>query len=500
MPPSEQPITSVYLLDSRGNPMLPAAPRVLGGGGRRGGVQSILSGVGGPSDKQASVYYVPTTFTARELEMLYVESWAASKFIDIPVDDMLSAGRQYVLDDARDAERLMEVEYNLDMISRLSMMMKAARLFGTGLCAMMVADDGDSTQPLDPKNVREGDLKSLLVFSQYDTSITSWVREPRDPHFGQPEIYELNARIIGMPLRLHHSRVLRIDGRRAVSTQGWLSYTRDWGISELLSALKDITNDMVLTAAVAQLTHEANIGIVKTAGFREALTGETAPGEPTIEQVGTAISVHKSVWNTMFLDATDSFERVAVGFGGLAELMDRYAHRLAAIAGIPRTRFLSETPGGFFGTETDNDNYARHIAGLQGRLLTPVLRQLDRVLVRSAGIKLPEGQQTVEYKWNPLQGQTEKDRLEEARAKVEVFAIARQAGAVDDDEIRARLSGDPLFGVLEPREEVPVDGAALLEVALLESALNGEAPSDAATRARDARRMAEGEEDDGRME
>ena len=78
------------ILGPIGKPIQSRASRAYKGigDGSRGGLRNPSSGLGGAFDKGASTYFQPIRIYWRTpLELLYVESWAASKAINIPVDE-----------------------------------------------------------------------------------------------------------------------------------------------------------------------------------------------------------------------------------------------------------------------------------------------------------------------------------------------------------------------------------------------------------------------------
>ena len=62
----------------------------------QGGIQNYKTGMGTGLDSSESSFFRPTRIYSRhQLETLRVQSWAARKFIDIPVDDMLIRWREW---------------------------------------------------------------------------------------------------------------------------------------------------------------------------------------------------------------------------------------------------------------------------------------------------------------------------------------------------------------------------------------------------------------------
>jgi len=421
-----------------------------------GGAVNVLSGMGGANDKGDSTIWTPSIQIVRSvLEVVYVESWAAGRFINMPVDDMFIRGRSWVDEDESAMMAIDEASKELRCEVMLSTAMKAGRLHGSGLLLIITGEAALDT-PLDLQKLKEGDFKSLLAFDKYDASIKSHYTDIASPKYGMPEIYTISPRCAGDDVKefdIHESRTLRFDGIRPLSSDGWSAgYNNPWGVSELIPALKEIGHDAGMTGAISYLVHEASVPYIKMEGFADSVQGNIAKDEVKPDQIGARMSVLKSIYRMMFLDATSDFGRVSVNFGGLPELMDKYAARLAAIAGIPATRFLSQAPAGLNSTgESDMKNYAMKVAALQERILTEPLAKLDTIIARHIGIKKP-----LEYVWNPLLEISDADRADVSKKRAEALNVALMSAAIDENEWREKMSdmGDDLFGKLEPLSDV----------------------------------------------
>ena len=145
-------------------------------------------------------------------------------------------------------------------------------------------------------------------------------------------------------------------------------------------------------------------------------------------------------------DKTEDFERVAVTFTGLPDLLDRMHKRLAAVAGIPATRFLGTSPVGLNATgESDMANYAQHVAAMQNRHLTDPLRTLDMILARHVGLQEPP-----DYMWPSLFDANPTEEATTAKTHAEALQISIQSGMIDEDEGRESLNGMPVLGIWRP--------------------------------------------------
>ena len=133
-----------------------------GGGRPMGGLSNAMSGLSGPADKARNTFFKPTHIYWRNpLEILYVQSWAAKKAIDIPVDDAFLKWRVWSdEEDSGSAEKMEDAENKHNVSEALRMTMKQASAYGTG-CLLMMSTEAPLTEPLDVERIKPGDLKSL---------------------------------------------------------------------------------------------------------------------------------------------------------------------------------------------------------------------------------------------------------------------------------------------------------------------------------------------------
>ena len=420
-----------------------------------GGIANPLSGMGGRADKADQSFFVPTRITSRTaLEIAYVQSWAANKFISIPILDMLVRWREFDTEDEGAAAAMREAEKAHKVVKILSRAMRAGRLYGTGLLVMLTVE-APLESPLDLMRVREGDLTNVAAFDRFEATVWEWDRDVFSSTYGEPLIYHVTPRQ-GSAFEVHRSRVLRFDGIEPLSSSGWDTYDQNWGVSALVPVIVSILQDATLAAGGAHLAQEASVGVMKLRDLRTSLSGDLSPGpgldEQSAEQMADRINELKSIYRTIFLDADgEEFTRTDVSWTGWPELMDRYARRLAAAADIPETRFWGRSPAGMNSTgDSDMANYALHVAAQQTDLLTDPLMVLDRVLARSMGLMEPP-----EYRWRSLMDLSDLDQATVGLTRAQAVGAALLQGTISPDEGRTILSGDDLFGDLPgPAPEV----------------------------------------------
>jgi len=421
--------------------------------GRGGGFVNPLTGAGTDLDKNSlSLFIANRLFSRQTNEILYAESWAARKFIDIPVDDMFFKWRDFHEMSEENIEKVREAEKDFRIKSKLSRAIKSGRLYGTGLF-IILTHEAPPEKPLNLSRILPGDLSNIMIVDRFDATIALRETNPFNANYGRPILYRINASRGGSSFIVHHSRVIRFDGMVPLSDNSWTAYDQDWGIPAINPVISEIFQDSNISKSIAQLVNESSIGIQKIDGFEEALSGGADSGEMNIYQRMEQTTLLRSIYRTVFMDSEDDFNRINVSFSGLPEIMDKNAIRLSAAADIPETRFWSKSIAGFQSTGTGEErSYALKIASDQTNKLTEPLHRLDNILEKHLGLDEP-----IQYEFPSILDLSDADKVEAALKKSQIVVPLVTAGIIDEDEARAVLDGDEIIGNLE-FEGLDLDG------------------------------------------
>jgi phage-related protein (TIGR01555 family) len=361
-------------------------------------MQNPVSGAGGMNDKSSWFQFVPMWLNdPNTIENVCVQSWLAERFINMPVDDMFAQPRVYDDDVFRsEIDRL-----GIDRIAADAM--KLGRKFGTGFF-WLITKEAKTDTPLNINSIRKGDIVNCVAIDRNDVTVVTKTRSIMSDNFGKPEIYSLYISEFGR-VDVHYTRLFRFDGKTPETINGWRQYEQDWGVSELASAMQEVFNDSSVTNAITQLIQEASIPVHKVDGLTEIMTrGKCAADEQNVDDIMKAVSLHKSIYNTIFMDGEDSFERESVNFSNIPDLMDRFEERFAMSSGISTTRFLGKSASGLNATgEGDQRNDSKSTRIRQRSQLEPFYRWVDPIIARSAGVSVPE------YTFPPLFEMSEKE-------------------------------------------------------------------------------------------
>ena len=433
---------------------IPALPA----GAYSGGLTNPLTGAGSSQDKAKGFYYTDRTWTRGQLDTIIDNSWSAAKVIEIPVDDCFNRWRSW--DDTDRIEELNRYEKAMQIQKTMRDLMLTGRKYGTALGVIITKDD-ETSRPLDVRNIVEGDLVDVIVVDRFSATVAERYDNPFDlgedegARYGMPQIYDINLPFGGRMLKVHHSRILRFDGIPR-PTNAMEGDDKNWGTPIIQRLIDAIIAEDSTAGAAAHLVQEASVKIMRMGDIRAL---QAAGKVKSFQDELQRMNVFKSIYRMFVLPHDARYERQSYTFGGIKDLMDRQMIRIAAGADIPATRFAGRSPAGLDATgESDDANYARKIAGELGRMRV-LIEYFDSIAMRSYGLAFDEGN-TPSFSFPSIMDQSDTAKAEAERKKAEAVRVAHQEGAIDATEMRAILSGGPVFGPLpgeapEPPEPEP---------------------------------------------
>ena len=413
-----------------------------------GGITNGMSGMGGATDKTTGSFYTPRIFnSSQELQVIYAQSWAARKFIDIPVDDQFALPRTFKDGDPELIKKIKAFEDSHNISNKIKDAQKAGRLYGTALLWFVTAEES-AQLPLDINRLKPTDLKNIIVVDRFSISTVRLQSDPFRSGFLEPIEYGITLPN-GFSSTVHKSRVVRFDGKMPLTVNGFQSYGNQWfGLSELTDILTTIENEDTLAKGIAHLTNEASIPVISMDNFSDAICSSDDDDEFDLDKRLEVQSIAKSIFRTTFIDGKDKFERVAVTFSGLPDLLDKFAVRLSAAADIPFTRFMGQSPSGLNTTgEGDMKNYAMSIRSEQENTLTPAYEMIDQITARMIGVdSLPD------FDYPSLLSIDEKIQADTILGLSTAALNLATAGIIEVPEARELLRQNQLFTGLEDED------------------------------------------------
>lgn len=318
-----------------------------------------------------------------QLEAMYRSSWVVGQVVDVVAEDMTREGLLIRgFDDPRHVEAINQTLDRLEIWDKLCSTIKWGRLYG-GCLAVMLIDGQRPETPLNINTIGKGSFKGLMVLDRWmvQPTLQDLVTE-YGPHYGKPKYYDVITDAVGLcNQRIHHSRIIRIDG---VDLPHWQSVAENlWGQSVIERLIDRLTIFDSATIGAGQLVYKAHLRTYKVDKLREVIAKGGQVYEALLKQINQ-IRQFQSNEGITLMDASDSFETHQYSFTGLDNILLQFGQQISGAVQIPLVRLFGQSPAGLNSTgESDLSNYYDNINQQQERRLRTPLQTLLRIICLS---------------------------------------------------------------------------------------------------------------------
>lgn len=379
------------------------------------------------------------------LHAAYRSSWLARACIDMPVDDGLAGGRAWQ-GDADQINKIEALEKALGWKKVIRTAKKKARLWGGA--AILIDDGGDTMQPLDVNKIQRGGLRSLKVFGRYDLTWAAIDDDVFSPTYGLPRQWQVaSARF---PLFVHPSRMDLFlgDGTLESEALGAYSVWEDSVLESRLSAIRDADSAL---GNVAEMLYEASVDVI---GIENLMKMLAEGQEDRILKRISLMRLGKSNSKIMVRDSTEEYERKAISFGSVPDLLRESLQVAAGATGIPATRLLGRSPAGMNSTgDGDERVYFDRLDAMRDEV-SEASGRVDTAIVRSALGEWPEG---LHYLWPSLRQVSDKDKSEIVDRLATAWEKIARTGYLTPEEGRASMSNAMIEAGVAPGLEAAME-------------------------------------------
>jgi len=443
------------------------------------GYFSLKTGLGSKSDKTTSIdfFHTPRFVNEVTVNMLYSGDALAGRIIDSIVDDGMSKGWSLQFStvaedggieplDPIEAAQLNATietwEKRVGLVPEINKHWKRGRAHGGGLL-MLGVDDGveDKAEPL-----REGGTFDWLrTFTRWEvTASHERGEDPKDPFtFGKPIEYRLDPNDLSDGLNqesIHATRVIRYEGVQVadnISGQNVVSIGDTFGDSIFERVWNPLKNWNSALQGAGHIIQDFAQAVYSVEGFRAILRAKG--GMAALLNQFNVMNQFRSMFNATVVDASDTYERKTTSVAGMPDLIDKFGHQLSAASGMPLTRLIGLSPGGFGTGEAEQDNWNTIVGSEQQAELKPLLERIYSVLFDTDEFrgKIPEGGWKIVF--TPLKPKSEKEQAEIQKSQAETDTLNIASGVVTQDEVAASRFGKGGFSLdtqvdLQSREEM----------------------------------------------
>lgn len=415
---------------------------------------SLATGHGTGRDRRTTFGFQVGRIAQKEAEDIYRGDGLAAQCIEELPSEMFRKGFSVVVSDeggAKDKDATQKIKDWLDELEVDSKLLQAdcwARAYGGGGVVIGAVDGVDASMPINLDAVKS--VGWLTVFSAYELQPAEWYDDPAHPLYGQPSIYRVTPQSRtsskGLGHLVHESRVLRFTGVEVSRRQ--IEECNGWGDSILVRLHSELRDLGAAWGGIAHLMTEFGQGTLAIPDLMKIIAGGDVGA---MNARLSAFQLMRSTIRTAVVDAGDgqtpaeSFRRESTPLAGAADILDRFAQRLAAVAGLPVSRLFGQSPGGLANSDEGQIRwFYDRVSARQTRVLRPQVNKLLRIVLRAqdgptGGVE-PESWRVV---FTPLLEMSESERAEIRLKQSQIDAAYIQAGVLDPAEVAvSRFGGD----------------------------------------------------------
>ncbi|MEM9541756.1 MAG: phage portal protein [Cyanobacteria bacterium P01_E01_bin.42] len=228
-------------------------------------------------------------------------------------------------------ENLAEKEGRLGAREGFQKAASLGRQYGDGFILIGIADGKEPHEPVNAKNIRS--LEWLKVCDRYELY-------PDHNNYHDPEFYHFYS---GEHQTWHRDRVLRFPGKKIFSR-----YNRNNGFNDsVIQSFFDAWSQWEQgVAAGAQMLVEWDQAKMTMQGLSQLLLEDiqqkTDKNQKAVAKRLESVSVNRSLYNTVLLDALETLEYLNHTYTGADQVMIQIKDRLASETDLPRHILFNE--------------------------------------------------------------------------------------------------------------------------------------------------------------
>lgn len=375
------------------------------------GLANALSGFSGTQDKTSySSFILDYMRPDHELTAIWAGGGIGRKICTSRPDDMIRAW--ITVPEDTDGKILKA----LDQLNARTVLRDAlywTELYRGAIVAMGGLDTSSTMDQLLTKATKPLAWLKVYPASRILNDHSDLVLDPKSPYFEDFEYFRVQKRFTSTEpeSKIHVSRCIVSKGLPVPEDRdSTFEYKYIyWGMSRLQAVFQELANAATVQKAFGNLVHEATIATMSLEGLAEILAGEDG-GREALKNVMDAIARAKSVLNMILTGPNDTFKRETLATQGWMDVAMMFRQEVAAAADSTVPRLYGIPSSGLGGGGSDEQakvNYNDSIQADQETRLRPMIQRLIAYVAPTVG--LPED---IEFKFNPLTQQTEKEIVE----------------------------------------------------------------------------------------
>jgi phage-related protein (TIGR01555 family) len=407
-------------------------------------------------------WFMQQGFIGYQNAAFIAQHWLVYKACATPVDDAIRNGYDITTSDGDDLDEdvlkiLRKADRKVGITGQLRDFGTKGRIFGVRIAMFMVESDDPEyyEKPYNPDGVKPGTYRGI---SQVDPYWTAPILDmdssgvPSSKHFYEPTWWLIGSR------RVHRSHLVIF---RYADPPDVLKPLYLFGGIPLPQMIMERVYCAERTANEAPALALSKRTTVWLTDMEKAM----ADSQKTDSLMSTWIAFRDNFGIKLGDKEGDEFQQFDTPLADFDQLVMTQYGLVAATAGMPITKLLGTTPGGFAATgEYDESSYHELLESMEERDFTPfVARHHELVMLSDVIPKYPELKGTeITVKWHELDAMTHKEQAEVNLSKAQTDTTLIAGGALTAEDSRKRIASDKEsgyhgIGIDLEREEIPSD-------------------------------------------
>lgn len=393
----------------------------------------------GANNLVQSAGYVMQRFTwdYYTLNILFRDNWIAKAIIEKPANEMLKNGFEIQSElDPDKVTKVMQAWTRSGTQAKFLECLNWSRLYGGCLLIPMIEGQDDMSEPLDYDKIMPDSYKGCFTIDRWCGVSPSLdlVTDISDPEFGQPEYYVITSAPMNKSIKVHHSRVIKMIGRKLPY---WEEIAENyWGASELEHVYTELKKRDDTSANISFLIFLANIRVFSMEGLGQMIT---MGDQQSLQKVYEAMQqMNRLMCNsgTLAIDKDDSFTMQGYSFTGINDIYESFMLDISGAAEIPVDKLFGRSPSGFNNGEETLQNYYDTIQEKQETYVRPPLEKLLKIITMSTLGKIPDDMEVV---FNPVRRPSSMEKADLAQKNTQPILDAYQAGVIGKGTVLREL-------------------------------------------------------------
>lgn len=404
-------------------------------------------GAGANNLAQAGGYVMERfTWDYWTLNILFRDNWIAKAIIEKPANEMLKNG--FEIQSELDPDKINKIQSAwVRTRSRQKFLdcVKWARLYGGCLLVPMLENQPDMSKPLDYDSIMPGSYKGCFTVDRWSgvSPSVELVTDIDDPEFGQPMYYDVSSDALKKTIRIHHSRVIKVIGRK-------LPYWEEiaetyWGASELEHVFTELKKRDDTSANISFLIFLANVRVFSMEGLGQAISMGDQEGLKRVYQTMQEMNRLMCSTGTFAIDKDDNFSEHQYSFTGINDVYESFMLDISGAAEIPIDKLFGRSPSGFNSGEETLQNYYDTIQEKQESDIRYPLEKLVKMITMSELGEIPDD---LEIVFNPVRRPSSMEKADLGSKNAEAILSVYSSGVIGKGTVLRELKqSSPISGL-----------------------------------------------------